>query len=262
MLPPLMTLGDVEIGWHNLFVALGALAATAVYFWEARRRGVLSQDVAVIALGTLVFGAIAARLSSIARYAGSDAEAPAGAWAYSGMSILGGLAGAYVGAVLTKRWLGYRAKTGDLFAPAIALGMAVGRWGCFLTEEPGAPTSLPWGIHLSPAAAARIPDCEGCVAGVAMHPSFLYEIAFHAAMFVVLMKLRGRVRSNGSELLKIYFLVYAVFRFLVEFVRGNDALFAGLSRSQLFLIPTTALLVAYFVRRPLESGLRPDRGVA
>src|SRR5687768_14374895 len=104
MLPPLVTIAGVAVGWHNVFVVLGALAATAVYFWEARRRGVLSQDVAVIALGTLAFGVMAARLSSVLRD-GSAATTPASSFAYSGMSILGGLAGAYVGAILTKRWL-------------------------------------------------------------------------------------------------------------------------------------------------------------
>lgn len=249
MLPALLHIGPVAIGWHNVFVSLGVLAATAMYFWEARRRGVLSEDVAVIALGALMFGAVAARLAASWRAAGAGAEAVSGAWAFGGMSILSGLTGAYAGAVVTKRWLGYRARTGDLFAPAIALGMAVGRWGCFLTEEPGTATSLMWGIRLSAAAGARIPHCEGCVAGVAMHPSFLYEIAFHLTLFGLLLFLRSRLRSNGSDLLKLYLLAYAVFRFLVEYVRGNDIWYAGLTRSQAFLIPTTALLAYYFVRR-------------
>ena len=249
MLPALLHVGPLAIGWHNVFVTLGVIAATAMYFWEARRRGVLTEDVAVIALGSLMFGAVVARLGAGWRAADSTQDVALGAWAFGGMSILSGLTGAYVGAVLTKRWLGYRAHTGDLFAPAIALGLAVGRWGCFFTEEPGTATGLPWGIRLSSAARARIPDCEGCVAGVAMHPSFLYEIAFHAAMFAALLWLRSRLASNGSDLLKVYLLSYAVFRFFVEFVRGNDVWYAGLTRSQTFLIPTTALLVGYFLRR-------------
>lgn len=269
MLPPLFRVGSLSVGWHNVFVTLGVLAATGVYFWEARRRRVLSFDTAVVALGALFFGGIAARLSAAVRYATSGDDVLSTAWAYSGMSVLGGLAGAYAGAVLTKHWLGYRGKTGDLFAPAVALGMALGRWGCFLTEEPGTPTSLPWGIRLSPEAAARIPDCEGCVAGVAMHPSFLYEIAFHAIAFGVLLWLRDRLRSNGSHLLKLYLLAYAAFRFFVEFVRGNDILLAGLTRSQLFLLPTAVVLGAYFLRRgagpvgsaSLQSAVRPARGL-
>jgi phosphatidylglycerol:prolipoprotein diacylglycerol transferase len=253
VVPVLFTVGGHPVGTHGFFVGLGALVATVVFFIEARRRGPITEDLALIAAGTLVCGAVAARLSTAWQYADLTGDAPLNAWARGGRSILGGLAGAYVGAVLTKRLVGYRAHTGDLFAPAVALGMAIGRWGCFLTEEPGAATALPWGIHLSPDAAARIPRCPACESGQAMHPSFLYEIAFHAAMFVLLLWLRRRLRSNGGDLLKIYLLAYAVFRFAVEFVRGNDVWVAGLTRSQLFLIPATALLALYLARRSTLS---------
>ncbi len=70
-----------------------------------------------------------------------------------------------------------------------------------------------------------------------------------------------------GELLKIYLLAYALFRFAVEFVRGNLEVWAGLSRSQLFLIPTTLLLLAYFWRQwrrdiyriPSLDGSAPQR---
>ena len=52
-----------------------------------------------------------------------------------------------------------------------------------------------------------------------------------------------------GELFKIYLFAYAVFRFFVEFVRGNPDLAFGLSGSQLFLVPSTLLLIAYFVRQ-------------
>lgn len=249
MLPVLFHVGPFSVGSHNFFVGLGVLAATAAYFLEARRRRQLSEDVAVIALGALMFGAVAARLSTAWQYAEVSGGSPLSVWANGGKSILGGLAGAYAGAILTKRWLGYRRNTGDLFAPAVAIGMAIGRVGCFLSEEPGSPTSLPWGIHVTGIEAARIPRCEGCAAGLAMHPSFLYEIAFHLVLFAVLLRLRHWSGSNGSDLLKIYLLSYAVFRFAVEFVRGNDIWVAGLTRSQVFLLPAGVLLLLYFRNR-------------
>jgi prolipoprotein diacylglyceryltransferase len=82
-----------------------------------------------------------------------------------------------------------------------------------------------------------------------LHPSFLYEIAFHLAMFVALLAyFRPRVHVEG-DLFKIYLLAYAVFRFFVEFVRGNVVVWHGLSGSQLFLIPSSMLLLGYFVRQ-------------
>jgi phosphatidylglycerol---prolipoprotein diacylglyceryl transferase len=83
---------------------------------------------------------------------------------------------------LGKRIVGYRPSTGDLFAPAVALGMAIGRVGCLLTELPGTRTGGHWGMVLTPADAALL----GGPAGVGLHPSFVYEIVFQAAAFAVL----------------------------------------------------------------------------
>ena len=98
-------------------------------------------------------------------------------WLYGNRSVLGGLVGAWLGVHVAKRLVGYRLRTGDLFAPAVALGMAVGRVGCLLTERPGTPTGTSYGITLDAAAAARL----GAPAGVPLHPSFAYEIAFQLA---------------------------------------------------------------------------------
>ena len=154
---------------------------------------------------------------------------------------------------MTKRLVGYRAGTGDLFAPAVALGIGIGRFGCLLTETPGTPTGLSWGgfswgVTVDAARAEAIPGFPAAWTGVPLHPSFVYEIAFHFAMLAVLLRLRRRPDLQG-ELFKVYLLAYAIFRFLIEFVRGNEVVWAGLTRSQLFLIPSTLLLAGYFWRR-------------
>src|SRR5690606_24589278 len=149
------------------------------------------------------------------------------AWLYGSRSVLGGLTGAYVGVLIAKRLIGYRQRTGDLFAPAVTLGMAVGRVGCFLTEAPGRPTDLPWGVP----APACVPDSQGCLAGQALHPSFLYEIAFHLAAFAALVWARERITRPG-ELFTLYVAGYAVFRFLVEFTHANETVWLDLTRPQ------------------------------
>lgn len=249
MLPVLFYIGPYAVGTHDVFVLLGVIAATIVFFYEGHRRRMLSEKLVWIALGSLLTGAIVAKLSTAWQYIVLAPEPTLlGMLERGGKSILGGLAGAYVGAIVTKRLIGYRERTGDLFAPAVALGMAIGRWGCFLTEQIGTPTTLPWGISVSRALAAQIPNCPACAGGTKMHPSFIYEILFHAIMFAWLWRLRSRVFVKG-ELLKIYLIWYALFRFAVEFVRGNQVVWAGLTRSQLFLIPSTLLLLFYFWRQ-------------
>lgn len=227
---------------HEIFVGLGVFVASVVFVREARRRGALNEQSLVAVTGALVGGAIGMRLAGWLETL--DLK---DLWLYGSRSILGGLTGAYVGVLVAKKIIGYRERTGDLFAPAVALGMAVGRIGCHLTEAPGRPTDLPWGVH----APATTPECPGCLAGQAMHPSFIYEIIFQLAAFAVLMWARRRLTQPG-ELFTLYLAGYAAFRFLVEFTRANETLWLGLTGPQWFLtagLPLLALRLAYGWRR-------------
>ncbi len=271
MLPYLFQLGPWPVPTHGFFVLTGVFAAIVVFVYEARRRQMLDERLVGIIAGTLFGGAVGAKLSTLWMYVEATPDPTLlGIIVDGGKSILGGLAGAYLGALLFKRIVGYRERTGDLFAPAVALGMALGRIGCLLTEQIGTPTTLPWGVTLNAELAARIPNCSYCVPGVRLHPSFLYEILFHLLMFALIWWwLRPRVFVKG-ELFKIYLLAYALFRFAVEYVRGNQVVWEGLSRSQLFLIPSTILLLLYFGRQwqrgvyrlPLPPAAVEERGVA
>ena len=228
--------------WHDVFVGLGVLAATLVFWAEARRRGKGSdQRVWIVVLGAVFGGAVMMRLGTWMQHLDVSENATLiEQWLYGNRSILSGLVGAYLGAHIAKRVIGYRQRTGDLFAPAVAIGMAIGRIGCLLTELPGTPTGLPWGITLDTDQAARV----GGQPGIALHPSFVYEIVFHLAAFGVLWWwLRFKPIAPG-EMLTLYLGAYAVFRLLVEFVRGNEIVFAGLTRPQLFLLALLPLLVA------------------
>ena len=262
MYPVLFHLGSLPVPTHDFFTVLGLLVATAVVLVESQHRGMADRAMATIAVGGLLGAAIGARLGNWWVYLTSGAHLTLpGLLVDSGKSVLGGLTGAYVGILVTKRLIGYLGKTGDVFAPAAALGIAVGRIGCFLTEQIGTPTSMPWGFEPPADVLARIPNCPQCVPGVAMHPSFLYEVVFFVGLFVALMWLRPRIHVPG-ELFKIFLAAYVVFRFGVEFVRGNHVVALGLTRSQWFLLVTGPLIAWYFVRQvrtPVPTGHNPSR---
>lgn len=259
-----MVRGDLPLAGshvaHDVFVGLGVVVAVLVFAAETRRRGAADDRLWVVVALALAWGALFSRLGTWLQHL--DPGSNAGVleqWLYGNRSIVGGLVGAYLGALLGKRATGYRQRTGDLFAPAVAAGMAVGRIGCLLTEPPGTPTGGMWGIVLSPEQAARL---DGVSAGVALHPSFGYEIAFHAVALVLLVRYRDRLARAG-DLFICYLAGYAAFRLGVELVRGNEVVWAGLTRVQLFLLPTTPLLVwraVVAVRRPRTSSAtaRPE----
>jgi prolipoprotein diacylglyceryltransferase len=242
--------GDARV--HGLFMGLGVTAALLVYAYEQRRRGLTDPRLWTIAAFAIVCGAVGARLLT---WDFSRGMSLVEWWTAGDRSILAGLVGAWIGVHLGKRVIGYRPSTGDLFAPAVALGMTIGRVGCLLTELPGTPTGGRWGMVLSPAAARML----GGQAGVGLHPSFAYEIAFQAAAFAVLWRYRDRA-THAGDLFICYVAAYAVFRFAVEFVRGNEELWLGLSRPQWFLLVMLPLL-AWRVRRVFVRAPVPSRGV-
>jgi phosphatidylglycerol---prolipoprotein diacylglyceryl transferase len=251
MRPVLFHIGGIAVPTHDFFVGLGVLVALLVFCREATRRDQVRFETLVVVAGALVGGAVGMRLAGLFQHLDPAANlALVEAWMFGARSILGGLTGAYLGVLIVKKAIGYRVRTGDLFAPAVALGMAVGRVGCLLTEAPGRPTALPWGIH----APGTVPECPGCAAGAAMHPSFAYEIAFQLAAFAALCWLRPRVDRPGA-LFTLYLAGYAVFRFLVEFTRANETVWLDLTRPQWFLLVPLVLLAIGVVRLARSGAL-------
>lgn len=257
MAPILFADGPITLVTHDLFTIAGILAGLVLYYRALRRDRVLDGRIAIISLAAIGGGALGARL--ITSWEIVDEVNSAGlpltyVLTHGPRSIIGGLAGAYLAIVVTKRALGYTLSTGDYYAAAIPLALAIGRVGCFLSELPlGTPTELPWGMTVSADAAAAFPRCPGCDGP--MHPSMLYEIGFHAAAFA-LIATRGPLLPIRGDTLKAYLLAYGLFRFGVEFVRGNEVQALGLTGPQLVLIPLTALLVVHFARRVRSGAYR------
>lgn len=142
------------------------------------------------------------------------------AWFQNGKTILCGLAGGYLGVEIAKWSLDIRTRTGDSFAVPVAATVAIGRLGCFHAGCCfGTPTNAPWGV-VFPA-----------IDALPRHPTQLYESTFHACAAIglwVLIK-RGVFRGN---LIKLYIMTYAAYRFLTEMVRPEPRMLAGLTAYQ------------------------------
>ncbi len=240
---------DLPIGTHEFFVGLGvALALLALGLRLLRTGAGRDERMVWIVVGALLGGAVWMRLGTwVQTFELRDNATLAEQWLYGNRSIMGGLLGAWLGVHVAKRLTGYRTRTGDLFAPAVALGMAVGRWGCHLTELPGTPNPLGWGPVLDAETAQRL----GGVPGVSLHASLLYESAFHLVALVLICWSLWRRRLPQGETFVLYIAGYALFRFAVEFVRGNEVVWWGLTRPQwvlLAVIPVILLRIAWQVR--------------
>ncbi|MCG7303924.1 prolipoprotein diacylglyceryl transferase [Pseudoglutamicibacter albus] len=239
----------VPLDTHSVFVAIALLLGSVVFWIEARRRERLNERTGVLVVGALAGAAVFARLGTWAQHLDPRENLGlAEQLAYGNASFLSALVGAWLGVHVAKKIIGYKARSGDLFAPAVALAMAFGRWACYLTERPGTPTGSDWGVVLNEQQGAHLHT----PAGVGLHPSFAYESAFHLIAFCVLwFWLRFKPIAPG-ETLTLYIGTYAVFRFFVEFVRGNEIAWMGLTRPQMFLlvtIPIFAIRIIYLIKR-------------
>ncbi|MFH2203532.1 MAG: prolipoprotein diacylglyceryl transferase family protein [Elusimicrobiota bacterium] len=249
---PVIHLGDTVISTYGLLVTLGY---TIGIFWcmanVKRAEASMNQ---FWALGfTLIFGALTgARLGYyVVEWDSLAAGALFSNWR-SGWVFWTGFVGSMVTGKLFQ--IGYNSfnrprrylQIADFFGPALAFGHTLGRIGCFAEGCCyGTPTSMPWGVKFSHAACS----VDGTLLGTALHPVQLYEAFGSACLFAffafyVLPRIHAKKLTYGTSFLG-YICLYAVMRFFLEFLRGDDRgvfLWDALSPSQWFSLG--ALIVA------------------
>lgn len=241
MLPVLLTLGPVEVSTYGVLVALGWL--TGVRWLVSRRAAMgLTEDqiwdiVYWVFGGAFVGGKIMYFLVTPGSFAFTFEAIRYGFVFYGG--LIGGLAGGL--------WHAYRLKLpflklADWCMTALALGHGIGRLGCLAAGCCyGRHTELPWGIAMA--------------GDPSRHPTQVYEALLNLVLFAVLVRLvlprvaAGRL-PRGSGLAG-YILGYAVLRFAVEFLRGDDrgAFALGLSPSQWVALAAAAATMSALVLR-------------
>lgn len=170
-----------------------------------------------------------------------------------GITWLGGILGAFPVLVLCIHFFCPRIKGNALFyfnllIPAIALGHAFGRIGCFCGGCCyGGVTNSFWGVQFPATshAAHLYPAPDG--RSLPLFPTQLYEAFFELSIFAVMMIFYKKLHTH---FLKIYCFGYSIFRFSVEFLRGDNRGSVGfaLSPSQfmsIILLSIGVLLILY-----------------
>jgi prolipoprotein diacylglyceryl transferase len=169
-----------------------------------------------------------------------------------GLGVWGGIAaGAAVGV-----WRVHRAGAdwrlmADAVAPALLVAQAVGRIGNYFNQELyGKPTTLPWGLEVSPA--HRV---AGYTQYATFQPSFLYELIFDLALAAALVWLGHHRNIQPPGLFALYVAGYSGYRIFEETIRiDSSAHFLGLRLNLFIAIAATVAGVAWFIvtqrRRP------------
>jgi phosphatidylglycerol:prolipoprotein diacylglycerol transferase len=143
-------------------------------------------------------------------------------------------------------------KLFDLISPLIGLGLFFGRIGCFLAGCCyGKETSLPWGVTFTdPNSLARL--------NVPLHPTQLYD-AFNGLFIFLCLSWLERRKAFDGQIISLFILLYSIFRFFIEMVRGDPRgfFFKGLlSTSQgigIFLALLSIFMLLYFSRHMFQT---------
>jgi phosphatidylglycerol:prolipoprotein diacylglycerol transferase len=238
MLPVLFRVGGFEVTSFGAMVALGVLAGAWLFSRELDARG-LGHASSVASFGAIA-GLVGAKVLFVIEHLG---EEPVLALLTSrgGLSWFGGLVGgvgAGLAVVLARRWpvTPLLAAT----APAVALGQAIGRVGCFLVgDDYGRPTTLPWGVAFP----RGLPPTT-----VPVHPTQLYETVFLGALAWALVRWR-RQGVTDRAIVGRYCVLAGAFRFLLEFVRVNVRVAAGLTVAQIASLALVGAGLAFLLVR-------------
>ena len=228
--PILFTIGSFQVPSYSFFVLLALIVGCLVYWLDARKQKAANENTFYLVIAALIGGAIGAKLLVIILYWNQViASFPDLSILLSGRSIVGGLIGGFLAVLFIKHKLKIKGKRGNIFAPAIAIGVAIGRIGCFLRGCCyGTETSLPWGVNFGD--------------GISRHPTEIYEAIFMFGMFFYLKWRNSKNPAPGSSF-KILIVAYFTFRFLIEFIRVEPIAFFGLTWFQIISLAVVGYML-------------------
>jgi phosphatidylglycerol:prolipoprotein diacylglycerol transferase len=250
MYPILFEVGGWPVYAYGVLLAIAYLAALQLAVVRARRRGLDGSRVMDLGIYLIIAALVGAKLMLVLVDLDYFLSQPGEILSLvrAGGVFYGGL----IAAVGVALWLVRRYElpmwtTADLFAPGIALGHVIGRFGCLLAGCCyGRPTSMPWAVTFTdPVAAANV----GTPLGIPLHPTQLYDAGAELLILVVLLATERKGRPFPGRTFWLYILLYGIPRFIIEFFRGDDrGMILGVSTSQFVSLVAIPLAVAVLLR--------------
>jgi phosphatidylglycerol:prolipoprotein diacylglycerol transferase len=217
MHPVICDIGPLTVYSYGLCLAVAFFVSSALAGQLAKRQGLPAEAVFNFAFLVFICGIIGARalyvLNYLRDYLGHPLEIVM--LQHGGLAWFGGLAAGICAGIIYLKLKGIGLwQMLDLVAPFAALGQSIGRLGCFFNG-----------------------CCYGRSFGV---PAQVISSFLLLAVYVVLRR-RQEVPHKNGEIFFLYLLLYALKRFLVEFIRADNPLLIG--RLSLFHLLSIALFV-------------------
>ncbi len=247
MYPILLRLSGwgLEVHSYSVLILLGCAGALLIAAWRARREGIDPEHVYGLAGWLFLGGVIGARLLFVLQHPETIHSPMDLLRSWSGGNIFYGcILGGLIGSLLYwwRRPFPFWPMA-DAVAPALAVGITLGRLGCFLHGCCfGEVTDVPWGQHFPAGSHAWDDQVERGILPVAaqvslpVHPTQLYAALAGLCILVVLNWYYPRRKRDG-EVMALLMVSYALTRWLIESLRADEpALIWAMTLSQLISI--------------------------
>lgn len=251
MHPILFEIGPIQIPTYGSILVVAFLLCAFLMKREAKRLNLPGQKMVDLAVVTLLFGLLGAKLLLIIVDFPDYLADPKRL--VSTLRAAGVLYGGILGGVAAAAWYVRRHKLPvvpvmDLFSPFLALGIGLGRLGCF---SAGCCYGIPYEGFL----ALHFPQHPYCEAPpeMGLFPIQLLSCVNGIVLFFILLAVLRRSKRQGTTAL-LFFTLYPVTRGLLEFLRGDSLrgiFFNTLSTSQLISFGVLLVVAGVFfvVRR-------------
>src|SRR5215212_8496451 len=236
MYPRLFELGPVTVYTYGVLLAAAYLLGLKLAMVRAKARGLDANRVLDLGIYIIISALIGAKLllliTDFRTFTANPRElltlARSGGVFYGGLLLAVTVALIYIRRIGLPLW-----TTCDVFAPGIAIGHVVGRFGCLFAGCCfGKPTTLPWGITFTDTfAAANV----GTPLGVPLHPTQLYEAGAEFLILMILLGTERKGRPFAGRTFWLYLLLYGISRFIIEFYRGDPRGSVGMFSTSQFI---------------------------
>lgn len=243
------SIGPLSIYWYGLFIVLGILLGFFISLYIAKKKQVSANYLYNLFFYFIISGLIGGRLAHVLsewNYYKEHLSDIYKIW-QGGLALHGVLfAGLVVAIIYTKIKKISFWSIGDIFAVSIPLAQAIGRWGNYFNQEIfGKPTDLAWGIPID-----FIKRPNGFEAFEYFHPLFLYESVLNLIIFIILLFFINTKFANVGETTLLYFILYSLVRFFLDFLRIDPLSLGPLSVIQwVSILIITGCKIIFLVRR-------------
>jgi phosphatidylglycerol:prolipoprotein diacylglycerol transferase len=247
--------GPITVYTYGVLLAAAYLFGLKLAMVRAKKRGLDANRVLDLGIYIIISALVGAKLllliTDFRAFTSNPRElltlARSGGVFYGGLILAVTVALIYIRRVGLPLW-----TTTDVFAPGIALGHVVGRFGClFAGCCYGKQVAQPhwWTVTFTdPFALANV----GTPLGVPLYPTQLFEAGAELLILGVLLWSERKGRPFAGRTFWLYMLLYAISRFIIEFYRGDDRGTVGMfSTSQfisILLVPLAIVMLVYLSR--------------